>query len=573
MNQIFLSYNREDQAVAKVFAEGFTRAGMSVWWDTALRSGEAYDEVTEAALRGAKAVVVLWSPRSVVSRWVRAEATLADRSKTLVPAMIEACERPIMFELTQTADLSRWHGDDADRVWQGFVADVRRFVEAARAEASPLPQPTLLSPNSPPPPVLPAGQAVPQPAARPRGRHGNAPSLAVLPFANRSGSSEDDVFAVGMVEDVIDALSQGVNLKVITSSATARYRNGALPDLHAMARELGVRYVMEGNVRRAGDLLRVTAQLIEAEGGAILWTQKFERPLSELADLQEDLVLEVAAHLHTQVTRVEMARVLKKPSDLTAWECVTRASAAYRNITGETLLQALTEAQKAVEIAPDYGTAHAMLADASATLYMWLQPDSAEDIKRIRGIIDTALMLEPDNAIVLAHVSEAYNYIGRPDEALALAQRACQISPSCGLAHYSAGVAAILLDRVAESEAHFETELRVAPGSHLLFASYIWRGSGQLRLKAWDRALEFYAAGWRLNSLNPSICIGQLIALTCLGRHDEARERTLKLRELDPATPLETWQRCMHRWFVNCAHQAEMTEILTTCWEDVAASA
>ena len=562
MNQIFLSYNREDQAVAKLFAEGFSRAGMSVWWDTALRTGEAYDEVTEAALRGAKAVVVLWSPRSVVSRWVRAEATLADRSKTLVPAMIEACERPIMFELTQTADLTHWRGEDGDRRWQAFVGDVGRFVEAEWAEVSPLPLPTLLSPDAPPPPV--------EPTPRPRGKHGDAPSLAVLPFANRSGSSEDDVFAIGMVEDVIDALSQGVNLKVITSSATARYRSGALPDLHAMAHDLGVRYVMEGNVRRAGELLRVTAQLIEAKGGAILWTQKFERPLSELADLQEDLVLEVAAHLHTQVTRVEMARVLKKPSDLTAWECVTRASAAYRNITGETLLQALTEAQKAVEIAPDYAIAHAMLADASATIYMWLQPDSAEDIKRIRGIIDTALMLEPDNAIVLAHVSEAYNYIGRPDEALALAERACQISPSCGLAHYSAGVAAILLDRVAEGEEHFATELRVAPGSHLLFASYIWRGSGQLRLKAWDQALDFYAAGWRLNSLNPSICIGQLIALTWLGRRDEARERTLKLRELDPLTPLETWQRCMRRWFVDCGHEAEMTAILTKCWNEVA---
>src|SRR5205814_186307 len=106
---------------------------MSVWWDTALRSGEAYDEVTEAALRGAKAVVVLWSPRSVVSRWVRAEATLADRSKTLVPAMIEQCERPIMFELTQTAELSHWRGDDGDRAWQNFVGDVRRFVETDRA--------------------------------------------------------------------------------------------------------------------------------------------------------------------------------------------------------------------------------------------------------------------------------------------------------------------------------------------------------------------------------------------------------------------------------------------------------
>ena len=568
MSQIFLSYNREDQPVAKLFAEGFQHAGLSVWWDTALRSGEAYDEVTEAALRGAKAVVVLGSPRSVVSRWVRAEATLADRSKTLVPAMIEHCERPIMFELTQTAELSHWRGADADRAWQAFVADVRRFVEADSREA-PLPLPTLLSPASPPPPVLSAGHA----PVRPAGKHGDAPSLAVLPFANRSGQSEDDVFSVGMVEDIIDALSQGVNLKVITSSATARYRTGALPDLHAMAHDLGVRYVMEGNVRRAGNVLRVTAQLVEAEGGAILWTQKFERPLSELAELQEDLVLEVAAHLHSQVERVEMARVLKKPSDLTAWESVTRASASYRNINGETLLQALTEAQRAVEIAPDYAIAHAMLADAASTIYMWMQPDDPAEVKRIRSYIDTALTLDPDNPVVLAHVSEAYNYIGRPEEGLALAERSYQISPSCGLAHYTAGVAATLLNRIAEADRHFATELRVAPGSHTLFASYIWRGSGQLRLKNWAAALVLYAEAWRLNSLNPATCIGEITAHSMLGDDAAARERTLKLREVDPNTPLESWQRCMDRWYVNCAHGAEMKAILTRLWNEVPVAA
>ncbi len=125
---IFLSYNREDAAVAKRFADAFAAEGLNVWWDTALRSGEAYDEVTEAALRAAKAVVVLWSPRSVVSRWVRAEATIADRCKTLVPVMIEPCERPIMFELTQTAELSHWTGDSRDRAWLAFLSDVRRFV-------------------------------------------------------------------------------------------------------------------------------------------------------------------------------------------------------------------------------------------------------------------------------------------------------------------------------------------------------------------------------------------------------------------------------------------------------------
>lgn len=553
MGRIFLSYNRDDQATARLFAEGFQRAGLDVWWDVTLRSGETYDEVTEQALRSAKAVVVLWSQRSVASRWVRSEATLADRNKTLVPAMIEPCERPIMFELTQTAELSHWRGDDADPAWQAFLADVRRFLDI---DSEPALASVAQAPSAPPPP---------KPAPK-RGKHGEAPSLAVLPFANRSGLQEDDAFSYGMVEDIIDALSQGVNLRVVTSSATARFRTGAIPDLTAMARELGVRYVMEGNVRRAGDVLRVTAQLVEAENGEIVWTQRFERPLAELAVLQEDLVVEVAAHLHSQVERLEMARVLKKPSDLTAWECVARASAAFRNVTGETLMLALTEAQRAVEIAPDYGLAHAMLADASATIYMWAMPDDPAQVQKIRAIIDTAVAQAADNPVVLAHVAEAHNYIGRPEDALALAQRSIARSPSCGLAFYAAGVATTLLNRIDEADRYFDEELRAAPGSHLLWASYSWRASGQVRLGRWEAARGLYEETLRRNPLSAAALIGLTIVNAELGDDDAARAQIAKLRQIDPATPLENWQRCMKRWFVNCQAEARLTGLLQASW-------
>ena len=148
MPDIFLSYNREDQARAKVFAEAFAGQGFDVWWDATLKSGEAYDEVTENALRTAKAVVVLWSKKSVVSRWVRAEATLADRNKTLVPCMIEPCDRPIMFELTQTAELGHWQGDASDRAWLAFLGDVRRFV-GREAPVAPLPAVVAAPPPAP----------------------------------------------------------------------------------------------------------------------------------------------------------------------------------------------------------------------------------------------------------------------------------------------------------------------------------------------------------------------------------------------------------------------------------------
>jgi tetratricopeptide (TPR) repeat protein len=173
---IFLSYSREDQGIAQQFAQGFARHGLDVWWDTTLRAGDAYDEVTERALRAARAVVVLWSPRSVGSRWVRAEATIAARQKTLVPCTIEPCERPIMFELTQTADLSRWDGDDDDTAWRSFLDGLLRFMTvslpaAATAVATaPAPQGaahvTKLAPQGAAHTTKPAPQGVAEPTTQ-----------------------------------------------------------------------------------------------------------------------------------------------------------------------------------------------------------------------------------------------------------------------------------------------------------------------------------------------------------------------------------------------------------------------
>lgn len=125
---IFISYCRQDRPAARLFAEAFAEEGFNVWWDAVMHSGETFDEVIERNLRAAKAVVVLWSPRSVASRWVRAEATQADRANKLVPVIIEPCERPIIFELTHTADLPDWKGDRSDPSWQSLVNDLRRLV-------------------------------------------------------------------------------------------------------------------------------------------------------------------------------------------------------------------------------------------------------------------------------------------------------------------------------------------------------------------------------------------------------------------------------------------------------------
>lgn len=134
MSGIFLSYSRADRPVAQIVAEALKAEGFIVWWDKVLKAGETYDEVTENMLRESSVVVVLWSHTSVKSKWVRAEATLGQRNAVVVPAMIEDAERPIMFELTQSANLIGWQGDRADPNWQSFVADIRGVIQPGETE-------------------------------------------------------------------------------------------------------------------------------------------------------------------------------------------------------------------------------------------------------------------------------------------------------------------------------------------------------------------------------------------------------------------------------------------------------
>jgi len=281
-SDIFLSYNREDATRARHFADALQAAGFKVWWDVALRSGEAYDEVTEQALRNAKAVVVLWSPRSVVSRWVRAEATLADRNKTLMPVMIEACERPIMFELVQTAELSHWQGDASDAGWRDFVSHVRERVGAD-----------------------PAAIAATTTVTTPKRQLPTKPSIAVLPFINLSGDVDQEYFADGVVDDIISALSRFNQLFVIARSSSFTYKGRKL-DYRTAADELGVRFVLEGSVRKAGNRLRISGQLVDAFSGA----QLAERSLRRLVPLDErGRVRQAQLHLALLVSGLRNAAV------------------------------------------------------------------------------------------------------------------------------------------------------------------------------------------------------------------------------------------------------------------------
>jgi TolB-like protein len=263
--------------------------------------GENYDQVTEAALREAKAVVVLWSRKSVDSRWVRAEATTADRAGTLIPAMIEPCNRPIMFELKHTAELAHWKGEPNDPAWKAFVADVRRFVRKGEPSA---PAPVVVHGASSSwisakalwllvAAVLLVGgalwllthkgseQAPTATAAAPASVAVAAPvTLAVLPFANLSSDPEQEYFSDGLTEEILNQLAQIKTLRVTGRTSSFSFK-GKNEDLRVIGQKLGVANLLEGSVRKDGTNLRITAQLISGKDGAHLWSQTYDRELSK----------------------------------------------------------------------------------------------------------------------------------------------------------------------------------------------------------------------------------------------------------------------------------------------------
>lgn len=529
VTDVFLSYNREDQGRAKLFAEAFERQGFKVWWDVGLKAGEAYDQVTEKALREAKAVVVLWSKKSVDSRWVRAEATLADRNRTLVPCMIEACERPIMFELTQTADLTHWQGETTDRVWLGFVADVARFVGRQSTSASIAP---ALAPAAP-------MQASAMAAAKP-GTRSVRPSVAILPFTNRSTERADEVFAGGMGEDIASALSLGRGLKVISQSATFAYRKNT-SDLRTIGQELGAKYMLEGNVRRVGQSLRVTAQLVEAENGAILWTQKFDRPLAELAELQEELVEELAAHLGVQIQRVEMERALRKPGDITAWEAVMRSWAAYARLSPESTGVALMEARRAVSLAPDYAVARGTLAMALAIAFQMTGFRDRNLIDEAIKHAEAALALNPNHATVLFQVVHTFSHAQRWAEALPLAQRAVDLNPSLVDARQAMAMLLTHFERYEEALVHLTEGERLAPRAFQQVMSLGHRCWALYGLGRTEEALEFVSEYARIDPTGRFPLMSRAVFLQALGRTEEAQDMVRRTRKVAPGEGLEFW--------------------------------
>ena len=317
---------------------------------------------------------MLWSQRSVMSRWVRAEATLAERKKTLMPAMIEPCERPIMFELTQTADLSHWQGDTSDKAWRDFARHVSEFVGK---EA-----------------VAPASARREEPLPRL-----DALSIVVLPFANMSGDPVQDYFADGISEDIITDLSKVSALGVISRNTAFSFKGKSL-DVRQVASQLNVTHVLEGSVRKAGNRVRITAQLIEGSSDNHIWAERWDRDLDDIFALQDEISQEIVKALKLKLLPEEKKAIADRgTSNLEAFDLYLRARSLARTFSPIEIRRAIEVYRQSLARDPNFAQAWAGLANALARALLSAPETQAETRKAMDEAINRALALAPNSWI------------------------------------------------------------------------------------------------------------------------------------------------------------------------------
>jgi pentatricopeptide repeat protein len=299
------------------------------------------------------------------------------------------------------------------------------------------------------------------------------PSIAVLPFQNISGDPEQEYFADGMVEEIITALSRIRWLFVVARNSSFTYKGQAV-DVKQVGRELGVRYVLEGSVRKARGRVRITAQLIEATTGAHLWADRFEGSLEAVFDLQDNVAASIAGVIEPTVQVAEIRLSAARPtSDLTAYDLYLRALSIGSSYEKDHLAQALDLLEQAIAREPRYGPALAQAAAYRVDLenYDWDDDREGEENRRVAVELSRqAVVFAPNDAGVLGRAAVVLGRFGGDiDAALALMDRALVLNPSFAHAWYWSGWLRLFAGKAELAIQHFETSMRLNPRAQRCF--------------------------------------------------------------------------------------------------------
>jgi adenylate cyclase len=519
MAQIFISYARSDEAVARRVADGLRKKGFDVWWDADLPAHRTYSEVIEKHLQDAKAVVVLWSQAAAQSQWVRAEADFARNQAKLVQAQVDGSLPPMPFNQIQCADLKGWRGNARHMGWSKLVASVGALISGEEPAPLPASPATVRWWNLPQARWMAAAAVLLILAAAflvPRylGDDGTGrPVVAVLPFD--SLDKRDESLVAGIWEDTRQAISRNPQLLVLgpnTSEQLAEQGEGAV--------RKAADYLVQASVRSVGDRIRVNTNLVRTEDGAQLWSENFDRRLDDVFALQSEIAREIEGRIRgrlaegggvqpqhiattgevyalysdarTKIRRRQMGRyeeaadqlrqvVRMDPNFAPGW--ATLAVIKKFETAREQESSAESDARRAIALAPNLAAGHAALGFA-----LGQGPAAQASLRR-------ALKLDPNDIEALNWLANSLDPATQVRERLALYSRIVEIEPlwwpavmnKLSILHEQGNTAAVEKE-LARVEQLGSLNLAAAIKMDLLSKSGDLSGLVSLGLSRWKRA-------------------------------------------------------------------------------------
>jgi TolB-like protein len=365
------------------------------------------------------------------------------------------------------------------------------------------------------------------------------PSIAVLPFTNMSGDAEQEYFADGMVEDIITALSRFNQLFVIARNSSFTYKGRAV-DVKQVGRELGVRYMLEGSVRKSGSRVRITGQLIDASSGAHLWADRFDGDLADVFDLQDRVTASVVGAIAPKLEQAEIDRTKSKPTDsLDAYDCYLRGMAAFHQYATDTNKEALAFFTRALELDPQFAAACGMAARCYAQRkgFGWIGDDRGESAEACR-LAQMAAGLSRDDAVALAGAGFTLVMFGAVADGAAHIDRAVALNPNLAWAWNASAMARAFAGQADEAVEHAEHAMRLSPLDPNFFAMKALAGLGHFFAGRHGDAYSCAEAALRMRSNFPMAAAVAAAGAACSDRLAEAERAMAYLLQIVPSLRL-----------------------------------
>jgi len=360
------------------------------------------------------------------------------------------------------------------------------------------------------------------------------PSIAVLAFQNMSGDPEQEYFADGMVEEIITGLSRIKWLFVIARNSSFVYKGKAV-DVRQVGRELGVRYVVQGAVRKAGNRVRINTQLLEAETGAHLWAERYDGKLEDVFDLQDQITEKVVGVVEPSLQQSEIERSKRKrPENLDAYDLYLRALPRMMSMIPADARIAEGFLEDALKLDPNYAAAHALIAWCHEICYVRGGREEADKIAGLRHA-RAAIASGTDDATALAVAAFALGILSKDYKtAMSVIERALSLSPSSAAAHYWSALIHASSGNFAAVTAHANQALRLSPFDPVAFVAHIALGHVAVVEGHYDEGASHYARAVQANPRFSVAYFCQAIALALAGHVEEAGPIVRQLQELSP---------------------------------------